>query len=52
MNVFEFIIGAAVLFCFALCLIIVIAKCTNIKQIDFKIGLLKGIEITSLFYKK
>ena len=52
MNVFEFIIGAAALFCFALCLMIVLAKCANVKQIDFKIGLLKGIEMTSLFYKK
>lgn len=52
MNVFEFIIGILILLCGISCLILILAKCDNIKQLDIQISIKEGIKLKSLFYKK
>lgn len=52
MNIYEFIIGVLILLCGILCLLIVLAKCDNIKQLDLQINIHDGIKFKSLFYKK
>ena len=52
MDIYTFIISALILLCGILCLILVLAKCDNIKQLDLHIGLKDGITLKSLFYKK
>lgn len=52
MNIYEFIIGALILLCGILCLLTVLAKCDNIKQLDLQINIHDGIKFKSLFYKK
>ena len=52
MDIFTFIIDVLVLLCGIICLIVVLAKRDNIKQIDFRINLHDGIILKSLFYKK
>ena len=52
MNIFIFIIFAMILLCGILCLILILAKCDNIKQLDFHISLKNGIEFKSLFYRQ
>ena len=52
MDVFTFIIFAMILLYGILCLVLILAKCDNIKQLDFHISLKNGIEFKSLFYNK
>ena len=52
MNIFEFIIIAMILFCIALGLVLALAKCDNIKQLDVYFDVKRGFGIKSLFYKK
>ena len=52
MNAFEFIICAMTLLCGIMCLILILTKCDNIKQLDFHISVKNGIEFKSLFYRK
>ena len=52
MNIFIFIIFAMILLCGILCLVLILAKCDNIKQLDFHISLKNGIEFKSLFYRQ
>ena len=52
MNIYVFIILAMILLCGILCLVLVLTKCDNIKQLDLHISLNSGIELKSLFYKQ
>ena len=52
MDIYTFIIGVLILLCGILCLMIVLAKCDNIKQLDIQINIHDGIKLKSLFYKK
>ena len=52
MNIYTFIIGVLILLCGILCLMLVLAKCDNIKQFDLQISIHEGIKFKSLFYKK
>ena len=52
MNIYTFIIIVMVLFCISLRLMLALAKCDNIKQLDVRLDAKNGFEIKSLFYKK
>ena len=52
MNIFIFIIDILILLCGILCVIVILAKNDNIKQLDFHISLKDGISFKSLFYKR
>lgn len=52
MNVLMFIIGILILLCGITCLMLILTKCDNIKELDFNISIHDGIKFKSLFYKK
>ena len=52
MNLYTFIIAVLILILGLVCLIVVLSKCDNIKELTLEMNIKTGIKLKSLFYNR